>query len=311
MRLAWPRPAMRAPRWTVGRREAVWGVAFISPWAVGFLIFTLGPMVAIVAWGFAEYDILRPPKFVGPQNYIKIFTDDDLFLKSLVNTAVYVALLVPAQVVLGFLLAVLVDAKLRFVSLFRAFYFLPTVMPLVVASVVWAWVLQPEIGLLKFLLEDTLGVPSPRFLVDEYWSKPGIVILTIWSTIGVQMILFLAALQTIPSVLYESAVIDGASPFRKLAHITIPLVSPTMFLVIIIGIINSFQVFTTAFVLTSGGPLNSTLFYVLYLWRKAFVSFAFGYASALATILFVVILLFTAFSFWVSRRLVHYEQPAS
>ena len=268
-------------------------------------------MVAIIAWGFTEYDVLQAPEFVGLENYVEIFTDDDLFLKSLVNTAVYVALLVPAQVIIGFLLAVLVNAKLRFVAMFRAFYFLPAVMPLVVASIVWAWVLQPEIGLLKFFLEDTLGIPSPRFLVDEYWSKPGLVILTIWSSIGVQMILFLAALQTIPTVLYESAVIDGASPFRKLMHITVPLVSPTTFLVIIIGIINSFQVFTTAFVLTAGGPLNSTLFYVLYLWRKAFVSFAFGYASALATILFVVILFFTILSFWVSRRLVHYEQADS
>ena len=303
--------ALRAPRWTVGRREAAWGLLFISPWAVGFLIFTLGPMVAVVAWGFSEYDILQDPTFVGLDNYVKIFTDDDKFLKSLANTAIYVALLVPAQVIVGFLLALLVNAKFRSIAIFRAIYFLPTIVPLVVTSVVWAWVLQPEIGLVKFLLKDTLGLPSPRFLVDEYWSKPGLVILTIWASIGVQMILFLAALQSVPEILYDSAEIDGANAFRKIRHITIPLVSPTTFLVIIIGIINSFQVFTTAFVLTSGGPLNSTLFYVLYLWRKAFVSFQFGYASALATILFVTIMVFTALAFWTSRRLVHYEQPGS
>ena len=302
---------MRAPRWTIARREAVWGFIFISPWVLGFLIFNLGPTVAIFAWGFSEYDILQAPKFAGLKNYIEIFTDDEKFLKSLANTAIYVGLLVPYQVVLGFLLAVLVNTKLRLVSLFRAFYFLPTVMPLVVASVVWAWVLQPELGLLKFLLEDTMGIPTPRFLVDEIWSKPGIVILTVWSSIGVQMILFLAALQAVPPHLYEAAEIDGASPFRKLIHVTVPLVSPTIFLVIIIGIINSFQVFTTAFVLTGGGPLDSTLFYVLYLWRKAFVSFEFGYASALATILFFIIMVLTALSFWASRRLVHYEQPES
>ena len=289
----------------------MWGFVFISPWVLGFLIFSLGPMVAIIAWGFTEYDILQAPKFAGLENYIEIFTDDEKFLKSLANTAIYVGLLVPAQVVIGFLLAVLVNTKLPLASLFRAFYFLPTIMPLVVASIVWAWVLQPELGLLKFLLEDTMGIPTPRFMVDEYWSKPGIVILTVWSSIGVQMILFLAALQAVPPHLYEAAEIDGAGPLRKLLHVTIPLVSPTIFLVIIIGIINSFQVFTTAFVLTQGGPLDSTLFYVLYLWRKAFVSFAFGYASALATILFFVIMLLTAVSFWVSRRLVHYEQPES
>lgn len=268
-------------------------------------------MVAIIAWGFTEYDILQAPKLAGLENYIEIFTEDEKFLKSLANTAIYVGLLVPCQVVIGFLLAVLVNTKLPMAALFRAFYFLPTIMPLVVASIVWAWVLQPELGLLKFLLEDTMGIPTPRFMVDEYWSKPGIVILTVWSSIGVQMILFLAALQAVPPHLYEAAEIDGAGPLRKLIHVTIPLVSPTIFLVIIIGIINSFQVFTTAFVLTQGGPLDSTLFYVLYLWRKAFVSFEFGYASALATILFIIIMFLTALSFWVSRRLVHYEQPES
>jgi len=302
---------VRAPRWTIGRREAVWGFVFIAPWVVGFAIFSLGPTVAIIAWGFTEYDILQAPTFAGLENFVEIFTDDEKFLKSLVNTAIYVGLLVPCQVVIGFLLAVLVNTKLPLASLFRAFYFLPTIMPLVVASIVWAWVLQPELGLLKFLLEDTMGIPTPRFMVDEYWSKPGIVILTVWSSIGVQMILFLAALQAVPPHLYEAAEIDGAGPLRKLLHVTIPLVSPTIFLVIIIGIINSFQVFTTAFVLTQGGPLDSTLFYVLYLWRKAFVSFEFGYASALATILFFIIMLLTALSFWVSRRLVHYEQPES
>ena len=302
---------MRAPRWTIGRREAVWGFVFIAPWVLGFVIFSLGPTVAIIAWGFSDYDILQAPKFAGLENYIEIVTDDEKFLKSLANTAIYVGLLVPLQVVIGFLLAVLVNTKLPLASLFRAFYFLPTIMPLVVASIVWAWVLQPELGLLKFLLEDTMGIPTPRFMVDEYWSKPGIVILTVWSSIGVQMILFLAALQAVPPHLYEAAEIDGAGPLRKLIHVTIPLVSPTIFLVIIIGIINSFQVFTTAFVLTQGGPLDSTLFYVLYLWRKAFVSFEFGYASALATILFFIIMLLTALSFWVSRRLVHYERPES
>jgi len=287
----------------------VWGFVFIAPWVLGFVIFSLGPTVAIIAWGFTEYDILQAPKFAGLENFVEIFTDDEKFLKSLVNTAIYVGLLVPCQVVIGFLLAVLVNTKLPLASLFRAFYFLPTIMPLVVASIVWAWVLQPELGLLKFLLEDTMGIPTPRFMVDEYWSKPGIVILTVWSSIGVQMILFLAALQAVPPHLYEAAEIDGAGPLRKLLHVTVPLVSPTIFLVIIIGIINSFQVFTTAFVLTQGGPLDSTLFYVLYLWRKAFVSFEFGYASALATILFFIIMLLTALSFWVSRRLVHYEQP--
>ena len=289
----------------------MWGFVFISPWVLGFLIFSLGPTVAIIAWGFTEYDILQAPKFAGLENFVEIFADDEKFLKSLVNTAIYVGLLVPCQVVIGFLLAVLVNTKLPLASLFRAFYFLPTIMPLVVASIVWAWVLQPELGLLKFLLEDTMGIPTPRFMVDEYWSKPGIVILTVWSSIGVQMILFLAALQAVPPHLYEAAEIDGAGPLRKLIHVTIPLVSPTIFLVIIIGIINSFQVFTTAFVLTQGGPLDSTLFYVLYLWRKAFVSFEFGYASALATILFFIIMFLTALSFWVSRRLVHYEQPES
>jgi len=302
---------VRAPRWTIGRREAVWGFVFVAPWVVGFVIFSLGPTVAIIAWGFTEYDILQAPKFAGLENYIEIVTDDEKFLKSLANTAIYVGLLVPLQVVIGFLLAVLANTKLPLASLFRAFYFLPTIMPLVVASIVWAWVLQPELGLLKFLLEDTMGIPTPRFMVDEYWSKPGIVILTVWSSIGVQMILFLAALQAVPPHLYEAAEIDGAGPLRKLIHVTVPLVSPTIFLVIIIGIINSFQVFTTAFVLTQGGPLDSTLFYVLYLWRKAFVSFEFGYASALATILFFIIMLLTALSFWVSRRLVHYEQPES
>jgi len=311
VRLARPNLAVRAPRWTIGRREAVWGFVFVAPWVVGFVIFSLGPTVAIIAWGFTEYDILQAPKFAGLENYIEIVTDDEKFLKSLANTAIYVGLLVPLQVVIGFLLAVLANTKLPLASLFRAFYFLPTIMPLVVASIVWAWVLQPELGLLKFLLEDTMGIPTPRFMVDEYWSKPGIVILTVWSSIGVQMILFLAALQAVPPHLYEAAEIDGAGPLRKLIHVTVPLVSPTIFLVIIIGIINSFQVFTTAFVLTQGGPLDSTLFYVLYLWRKAFVSFEFGYASALATILFFIIMLLTALSFWVSRRLVHYEQPES
>ncbi len=288
------------------------GYLFISPWLIGFLFFAAGPMLASFFMSFTRWSLLSPPQWIGMSNYQQAFFNDPLVYKSLWNTAYYVFFSVPLGVLVSLFLALLLNQKLRGMSLFRTIFFLPSITNLVAVSIVWMWIFNPEFGLLNRILEYA-GIEGPLWLHSEVWSKPALILMSLWG-IGGGMIINLAALQNIPEELYEAADLDGARMWHKIKNITLPLITPAIFFNLIMNIIGSFQVFTQAFVMTAtagqgqeGGPNNSTLFFVLYLYKKAFQQFKMGYASTLAWILFAIILVFTLLQFRLSRRWVYYE----
>lgn len=288
------------------------GYLFISPWLAGFLFLTAGPILLSLFMGFTKWSLLSPPQWVGLQNYDHALFDDPLVYKSLWNTAYYVFFSVPLGVLLSLLLAILLNQNLRGMSLFRGLFFLPSVTNLVAVSILWMWVFNPQFGILNRALA-IVGIEGPLWLQSETWSKPALILMSLWG-VGGGMIINLAALQGIPPELYEAASLDGARAWHRLRHITLPLISPAIFFNLIMNVIGSFQVFTQAFVMTAaaapgqeGGPNNATLFFVLYLYKRAFQQFKMGYASALAWLLFAIILVFTIVQFRLSRRWVYYE----
>ena len=237
------------------------------------------------------------------ENYIDL-ASDEVFIKSIFNTLYYTAFHVPGVMIVSFFIAILLNQKVQGMPLFRTLFYLPTVTAGVATAMLWLVILQPN-GILNQAL-GLVGIPGPRWLTTTRWAMPGLIIMSFW-TVGTTMILYLAGLQGIPQHLYEAAAIDGAGRMRKLWHVTIPMMTPTIFLTLVLGVIGSWQVFTQALILTGGGPANATLFVLLYLYRKAFLIFQMGYASAIAWVLFVIILGFTLVQFVVARRWVYYE----
>jgi multiple sugar transport system permease protein len=289
------------------RREVLLGLAFISPWLVGFLALTLYPILASLYYSFCEYRVLSSPRWVGLRNYVELFSDHDYFLPSLANTA-FMFLELPIALAISVAIALLLNQKLRGMALFRTVYYLPSVVPTVAASILWLWLLNPEYGLVNKTL-DWLHLPTTEWLQSPVWSKPAFIVLDLWM-IGGGIVIYLAALQGVPEHLYEAAELDGASAWRKTWHITLPSISPVIFFNLILGIIGTFQYFTQAFLMTGvppGGPANSTLFYALYLFQNAFTYFRMGYASAMAWVLFVLTLGATLLVFRSSARWVYYE----
>ncbi|MCL7454799.1 MAG: sugar ABC transporter permease [Anaerolineae bacterium] len=287
------------------RREALTFYILISPWLLGLLLFVLGPMIVSLIVSFSEWDLLSPAEFVGLQNYERMFTRDPLFWQSLKVTAVYTAVYVPLELAGGLVLALLMNQKLRFLGVFRTIYYLPSVLPGVAFVVLWMWILHPDVGLLNTLL-GYAGIEGPRWLADPDWALPALLLMSTWG-LGRTMVIYLASLQGIPQQLYEAAAIDGAGPWPAFWRITLPLLTPTIFFNLVLSIISTFQTFTSAFVATDGGPLDATLFYVLYLFRQAFQFFNMGYASAMAWILFLLILALTLVIVRSSGRWVYYE----
>ena len=283
----------------------IWsGWLFALPWLIQFVFFILIPFVASFYLSLTNYRFRGAPKVIGLDNYVELFTDDPLFWKSVVNTIYYTMIHVPGQIVIAFFIALLLNQNVRGIALWRTLFYLPSITAGVATAMLWIVILQPN-GLLNQFL-GLFGIPGPRWLTSTTWAMQGLILMSFW-TVGTTMILYLAGLQGIPRHLYEAAEIDGAGPVRRVWHVTIPMMTPTIFLTVVLGIIGSFQVFTAALIVTSGGPANSTLFVLLYLYRKAFLIFQMGYASAIAWILFVIILLFTLVQFAVARRWVHYE----
>ena len=290
---------------SLARRETLTFYLLISPWLVVFFVFVLGPMIASLFISFTRWDLLSPAKFIGLQNYEKMFTRDPLFWQSLKVTAIYTVVYIPLELAGGLVLALLMNQKLRFVGLFRTIYYLPSVLPGVAFVVLWMWILHPDVGLLNTLL-SYVGIQGPRWLVDPRWALPALLIMSLWG-LGRSMVIYLASLQGIPEHLYEAAAIDGAGAWQSFWRITLPMLTPTIFFNLVLSVISTFQTFTSAFVATDGGPLDSTLFYVLYLFRQAFQYFNMGYASALAWVLFVIILALTLLIVRSSDRWVYYE----
>jgi multiple sugar transport system permease protein len=277
----------------------------ISPWLVGLLLFVVGPMLASLVISFTRWDLLSPAKFIGLKNYEKMFTRDPLFWQSLKVTVIYTAVYVPVELAGGLVLALLMNQKLRGVGVFRTVYYLPSVLPGVAFVVLWMWILHPDVGLVNTVL-SYVGIEGPRWLADPRWALPALLMMSLWG-LGRSMVIYLASLQGIPQHLYEAAAIDGAGRWHSFWRITLPLLTPTVFFNLVLSVISTFQTFTSAFVATDGGPLDSTLFYVLYLFRQAFQFFNMGYASALAWVLFLIILLLTLVIVRSSDRWVYYE----
>jgi len=284
-------------------REAAGGYLFALPWLVGLSIFVFYPFIANIFYSFTEYNIIESPVWVGIDNY-RVLMHDSLFWKSLSNT-IYYSAVVPLQLIIALLLALLLNQKVKGQRYFRTFFYLPVLVPLVASSVLWKWMLSPNYGLVNSLLYK-VGINGPGWFASESWSKPALILMGTW-TVGGAMIIFLATLQDIPEVLYEAAEIDGATTFKKTFHITLPLLTPAIFFNLIMGIIGSFQVFTQAYIITEGGPMYSTTFYVLYLYNNAFKFFRMGRASAMALILFIVIFIITLFIVKTSSKWVYYE----
>lgn len=292
-------------RWRPG--QALEGYLCILPWLIGFICFTAGPMVAALAIGFTKWSMLSAPEFIGLENYRRALTVDPLFWTSLYNTAYLSFLSVPLQLAVALLVALGLNQKLRGVNFFRTIFYLPSQMPVVANALLWLWIFQPDFGLANVMLQS-IGLEPLRWLFDVNTSKPSILLVTLWAGIGTPMIIFLAGLQGVPESLYEAANIDGAGPLARFWNITLPLLSPIIFFNLIIGIINSFQAyFTLVYVTTQGGPANSTLIYIIYIYFKAFQDFDMGYAAALAWILFAIVLVLTGLNFSLARLWVHYE----
>jgi multiple sugar transport system permease protein len=287
------------------QQPGFWGMLFISPWLLGFLLFTAGPMLASLILSFCKYD-LHTLKWVGTKNYEVLFTQDPLFWKSLGNTAIYVLFSVPIGLAGSLLIALLLNQKVRGMPFFRTAFYLPSLVPAVASSLVWMWVFHPDSGILNYTL-SLIGIKGPAWLLDPDTALASLIIMSLWGIGGGRMIIFLAGLQGIPDDLYEAASLDGAKGWAVFRHVTLPMLSPTIFFNLILGIIGSFQVFTSAFVMTGGGPNNATMMYVLYLYNNAFRYFKLGKASAMAWVLFAILLVFTVIQFKNAAKWVYYE----
>jgi len=309
-----PRSVWASP---IRRREARDGIVFILPWFLGLLIFILGPFVAGFYYSLTEYDSLLPANWLGVENYRRILFDDDRFWLTVYNTVWYVCAAVVPQVVLGLLLAVLLNQKARGITVFRTVFFMPSIVPIVASVSLFIFILHDRFGLLNETLYQVFGIVGPNWLTSPDWSKPSLVLWSLWG-IGGGMIIYLAGLQGIPQTLYEAAAIDGAGALRCFWKITIPLISPTILFVVIMGIIGSFQIFTPVFLLGSAnyglaaaGPMDSLLFWVVYIYNQGFFYFRMGYASAIAWLLFMLLVVLTLIQFRLAGRWVYYEDEAA
>ncbi|WP_053371865.1 carbohydrate ABC transporter permease [Paenibacillus sp. FJAT-27812] len=285
-------------------KKAKYFYIFIGPWLIGAILFALYPIIASAYYSFTEYNIVNSPKWIGLGNYEELF-HDKIFWLSVKATVKYMLLSIPIQLGLALFFAVLINQKIPFKGFFRTAMYVPSMVSGAAMSLMWLWVFNPKVGLINYML-SWFCVDGPSWLFDEKWALIGIIIMSLW-TVGGGMIIFLAGLQGVPQSLYEASDIDGGGRLRSFWHITLPMISPVILFQLIMGMIESFQVFTQAYVMTQGGPNYSTMFYVYYLYQNAFTNSRMGYASAMAWILLLVIMFFTLLVMRMSKKLVHYE----
>ena len=297
----------RFPKRRMARREALECYLFISLAMIGFLVFQVIPIVTSAYLSLTDSKLIGTPHWIGLRNYVQM-GQDPLFWQSLKVTTLYAVVAVPLGLATSLLLAMLMNQKIRGVTIFRTVYYLPAVISGVAVALLWRWIFNPEFGILNVLL-DYLGIKGPNWLLDANWALPSLMLMSLWG-IGGGIIIYLAGLQGIPTELYEAVEIDGGSGWAKFWHITIPMISPVIFFNLVTGVIWTFQEFTRVYVMTGGGPSNSTLFFGLYLYRNAFRYFEMGYASALAWVLLLVILALTIILFKTARWWVYYESRA-
>ncbi len=281
-------------------REAFWGYVFVLPIMLGFLVFMLYPVLASLYLSFTDSDGIRQPNFIGLENYIALL-DDRIFKKTMINTLYYVIGTVPLGVFIALLIAIMLNSKIRFLNFYRAGIFLPVVTSMIAVATVWKWLYNTQYGLINGIL-GKMGLFQPDWLSSTTWAMPSIIIMSIWKGLGFNMVIFLAGLQGISPSLYEAAKIDGANAIQRFFHITIPLLRHTTLFVVVLAIIGSFQVFDQVYVMTAGGPANSTSVIVYYIYQNAFQFFKQGYASAIAYVLFALIFVVTLVQIKISQR---------
>lgn len=297
---------MKKAVWTFRKSgEARMGLLFAMPAILGFLIFTLGPMVASAYFSMTDYNGVGTAGWIGLENYKALLVTDPVFSKSLLVTLQYILMSVPLNIIVSFLIAFLLSQDIRCRGFFRAAYYIPTVVPLVATSIIWKWLLDPNSGILNYLLR-LLGLPASRFLFDERTVLPSMALIGVWQT-GATMLIFLAGFMGIPRQLYEAVEVDGGSPFHKFRNITIPMMTPSIFFNLVIGLINGFQVFTQAYIITSGGPNNKSNFVILQLFKEAFTYGRMGRACAIAWVIFLIVVVLTIINFKISDKWVYYE----
>lgn len=275
----------------IARRETYEAYLFLLPWILGFLIFTVGPIVASLALSFTDWQVGLGMNFIGLENFRHMFTSDDPFRKSLGVTFNYSLMALPAGIIVALLMAMMLNQRVFGIGVFRTIFYLPAVTSGVAVAMLWAWIFNGEFGILNWAL-DLIGIEGPAWLLDTRWALPAMAVMSLWGA-GALMIIYLASLQAIPQNLYEAAQIDGANTIRQFFHVTIPMLTPTILFNLVVGIIAVFQTFTNAFIMTKGGPNFATYFYVLHLYNNAFGYARMGYASALAWVLFLIVLVLT------------------
>ncbi len=290
---------------SLARQEELWFYIFISPWLVGFVLWIGGPMLASLYLSFTQYDVVTPPIWIGLGNYLALI-HDPLFWHSLKVTAYFTFLSVPLAVLFAIIIALLLNQPIPFVAIWRTIYYLPSVTSGVAIALMWSWIFHPNFGLVNIVLYSIFGIQGPRWLVDTEWVIPTFAIMSLWH-FGGPMLIYLAAIQGIPTHLYEAAEIDGANKIQQTIFITIPLITPVIFFNLVMNIISSFQSFTNAYIITQGGPNYASYFYIYYLFQNAFVYFRMGLASAQAWVLFVIIVTLTIIAFRTQRYWVYYE----
>lgn len=285
-------------------RRNLTGYAFIAPWLIGFLVFTAGPFFSSVYFSFTRYDIVSAPTWVGLANYDALLNNDPLFWKSLFITIKYAVVAVPIGIIAGVALALLLNIEVKGIAIYRTIFYLPSIVPSVATTVVFAWILNPQVGLVNLILRN-FGIVGPNWLADvktAFWS---LIVMGLWG-VGGSMVIYLAGLKDIPLYLYEAAVIDGANAFQRMRRITLPMLTPVIFFNLVMGVIGAFQYFTQAYIMTNGGPEESTKFYALYLYQRAWNYLDMGYASAMAWVLFLIVVVLTALIFRTQKKWVHY-----
>lgn len=287
------------------RQQLGKGLAFLSPWLIGFLAFTLIPVILSFYYSLCEYSLLQPPMFIGAENYREL-ARDNVFWQSLGNTLYFAAMIIPASLFLSLGLAMLLNVKIPGQSFFRTIIFMPSLVPIVASAMVWMWMLNGKYGMINHLLAK-FGISGPSWLENPYWAMPALVMMSLWG-VGYNVVVYLAGLQDVPRELYEAAEIDGAGIWGRLWHVTIPILSPVIFFNLIMSIIWVLQVLDIPYIMTpNGGPARSTEFIAMYLYDNGFRFLRMGYASAIAWIMLLVILALTGVAFWSSKRWVHYQ----
>ncbi|ANA83545.1 sugar ABC transporter permease [Paenibacillus glucanolyticus] len=288
------------------RKEIIWSLLFVTPPILGFLIFGLAPLLTSFGLSFMSWDMFTPAKFTGTDNFQYMFADEK-FYKSLYNTF-YLLLGIPLGMIIALILAIMMNRPLKGISFFRTIYYIPVISPIIAVSLLWQWLLNYDYGIINEFIWNVFGVQGPNWLGDPNWVKPSFILMGLWGGVGGTMVLYLAGLQGIPSSYYEAAQVDGASRWHQFKHITLPLLSPIHFYVVVMGIIGTFQSFSQMYILAAdGGPEYSGATIVYYIFQEAFKYFNMGYASAVAWVLGILIFIITLFQFRFSKRWVYQE----